>query len=157
MREGFEDDIAKFLETKRLAVVGVSRDPRHFSRVLFREFVSRGSDPVPVNPHAAEIEGRRCYACVADIDPPVEAALVMTGTPASTDHALRQCDQAGVRRVWLYKVVNDGDSHAQTLESCRLHGATVIEGYCPFMFLPGAGFIHRVHRLLMKLTGTYPL
>ena len=157
MREGTQDKIAEFLESRRLAFVGVSRDARHFSRLLFREFIAQGYEPIPVNPQAAEIEGRKCFAHVADITPPVEAALLMTGTPAATEQAMRECDQAAIRRIWLYKAVNGGESHEPTVESCRSRGSTVIEGYCPFMFLPHPGFIHRAHRFLMKVGGSYPL
>lgn len=48
--------IREFLGQKRLAIVGVSRQPRDFSRALFREFCSRGYEVVPVNPAAREIE-----------------------------------------------------------------------------------------------------
>jgi predicted CoA-binding protein len=51
-------DITKFLECKRVAFVGVSRDPHHFSRSLWREFLAKGYDPVPVDPQATEIEGQ---------------------------------------------------------------------------------------------------
>jgi len=47
-------DIQSFLDLKRLAVVGVSRNPTDFTRVLFREFRNRGYDAVPVNPAVRE-------------------------------------------------------------------------------------------------------
>ncbi len=46
-------EIDGFLALKRVAMVGVSRDPRDFSRMLFREMKKRGYDMVPVNPGAA--------------------------------------------------------------------------------------------------------
>ena len=55
------EQIQDFLDHKRVAVVGVSRESRDFSRGLFREFVKRGYDMVPVNPDSKEIEGRQCY------------------------------------------------------------------------------------------------
>jgi len=157
MREASLGDITKFLACKRVAFVGVSRHPQHFSRSLLREFLAKGYDPVPVNPQATEIEGRKCFARLSDITPPVEAALLMTGAPDATDQAVRECDQANIRKIWIYKSVNDGDDHAQTVELGRLRGSTVVEGYCPLMFLPHPGLVHRVHRFLMKVAGSYPL
>ena len=84
MREASLDDITKFLDCKRVAFVGVSRNSQHFSRLLFREFLAKGYDPVPVNPQAANIDGRQCFARIADVNPPVEAALLMTGAPEAT-------------------------------------------------------------------------
>jgi hypothetical protein len=156
MKDGSLEDIKEFLATKRLAIVGVSRDPRHFSRGLFREFLAQGYDAVPVNPQAKEIEGRACVAGVADITPPVEAALLMTPA-ATTDQALRECHQAAVKQIWIYRTRRDGEAHERAVESCRKRGSTVIEGYCPFMFLPSPVFFHRVHRFFMKVAGSYPL
>ena len=47
--------IKEFLAQKRFAMVGVSRSPKDFSRTLFSEFIKRGNDVVPVNPHATDI------------------------------------------------------------------------------------------------------
>ena len=157
MREASLEDITKFLECKRVAFVGVSRQPKHFSQSLLREFVAKGYDSVPVNPQATEIEGRKCFARLGDITPPVEAALLMTSAPEATDQAVRECNEADIRRIWIYKSVHDGNNHEQAMEFCRLRGSAVVEGYCPFMFLPHPGLVHRVHRFLMKVSGNYPL
>ena len=45
--------IDDFLALKRIAVVGVSHEPKDFSRLLFRELKQRGYDLVPVHPRAA--------------------------------------------------------------------------------------------------------
>ena len=47
----------EFLAQRRIALVGVSRNPRDLSRTLFRELRRRGYDVVPVNPDAGV--GRR--------------------------------------------------------------------------------------------------
>ncbi len=149
------DDITQFLETKRIAIVGVSREPKHFSRALFREFVAQGYDVVPVNPQAREIEGRACFARVADIVPRVEAALLMTPA-AVAEQAARECSEASVKRIWVYPAMGDA-AHEHATELCRKNGSSVIDGYCPFMFLPKPGFVHRAHRFFMKVVGSYPL
>ena len=56
--------IQDFLGRKRLALVGVSRDPKDFTRALFGELSRREYDVVPVNPEVIEVDvprdGRRC-------------------------------------------------------------------------------------------------
>jgi len=151
------EDITKFLECKRLAFVGVSRDPKHFSRALLREFVAKGYHPVPVNPQTAEIEGRKCFARISEITPPVEAALLLTGAPDATDDAVRECNEAGVRNIWVYKDFRNNQDHEQAMEFARSHGSAVVEGYCPFMFLPHPALFHRIHRFITKVAGSYPL
>jgi len=156
MREASLKDITHFLGCKRVAFVGVSRDSKHISRSLFREFIAKGYDAVPVNPQATEIEDRKCFARLSDITPPVDAALLMTGLPEATDQAVHECKEADIRDIWIYKSVNN-ESHVQAVESSRSQGSTVVEGYCPFMFLPHPALFHRLHRMIMKVAGSYPL
>ena len=70
------DVIEDFLAQKRIAMVGLSREPRSFSMMLFDELRRRGYDMIPVNPHVSQVKGQRCFARVVDIQPPAEAALL---------------------------------------------------------------------------------
>lgn len=54
-------DVRDFLAQQRIALVGLSRDPKDFSHILFREMCNRGYDMVPVNPAASQLENRRCF------------------------------------------------------------------------------------------------
>ncbi len=146
--------IRECLECKRVAVIGVSRTPTHFSRTLFRELLRRGYDVVPVNPGAEEIEGRPCWASVTEVTPAVDWALVMTG-PKTAAAAVRECAGAGIRRVWLYRAAGRGAATDEALRACGEAGLATATG-CPFMFLPGTGFPHRFHALVLKIVGKYP-
>ena len=103
-------DIRAFLAQKRFAFVGVSRQPKDFSRTLFREFQARDYEPVPVNPEAAEIEGAHCFAHLKDIQPPVDSVLLMT-SPTVTNLLVRECVEAGIKRVWFYRGGGQGFAH----------------------------------------------
>ena len=145
MKQWAED----FLAQKRLAVVGVSRHPKDFSRGLFRELWRRGYDVVPVNPQADEVDGRRCFAQVQDIAPPVEGALLMT-TPQVTEAVVRDCAAAGIGRVWMHQGAGVGAVSAAAVEFCQERGIRVVAGYCPYMFLPKAAWFHRLHGWLRR-------
>lgn len=147
--------IKDFIGQKRLAIVGVSRNPKDFSRALFREFVKQGYDAIPVNDKAEEIEGRKCFTRVRDINPPVEEVLLMT-PPEKSASVLRDATDSGIRRVWLYRAAGQGAVHPDAVALCREKGIDLIEGYCPLMFLPNAQFFHRVHGFFLKLVGAYP-
>ncbi len=151
MPESLRSDIQAFLGLKRIAVVGVSRKPQEYNRHVFEELRTRGYDVVPVNPNAAEIGGLPCFASVAAVDPPVEAALVMTGKGA-TDGVVAECEKAGIRRVWI----GLGSATTSAVDFCHEHGMSVIPNHCPYMFLPKPGFIHSFHGGLLKLFGKYP-
>ena len=148
-------DVQHFLALHRLAVVGVSRNPKDFTRALFRELLARGYDAVPVHPGIAEIEGIRCFARLSDVTPPVEGALLVT-SPHITDEVVHECADAGIRQVWMYRAGGRGAVSEAASSFCKATGIRVVEGECPFMFLPETGLIHRVHGFCRKLTGSYP-
>lgn len=146
--------IQDFLAQKRIAVIGASRNPRDFSASLFREFVKRGYDVVPVNPKAAEVLGRPSFPRVQDIQPRVDAALLMT-SPEVTEGVVTDCAAAGIRRIWMYRAGGSGAVSPKAVEFCRQNGISVVPGECPFMFFPGNGF-HGIHGFIRKITGSYP-
>lgn len=142
--------IERFLACRRLALVGVSRDPKDFSRGLLRELLARGYDVAPVNPFAAEIEGRPCRRSVKDVEPAAEAALLMTA-PSQSEAATRDCLDAGVRLLWFHRGGGGGAASPSALALCRERGATAVPGACPYMFLKDAGWVHRVHGFLHRV------
>ncbi|HKF01366.1 MAG TPA: CoA-binding protein [Candidatus Sulfotelmatobacter sp.] len=146
--------IEDFLAQKRIAMVGASRDPGDFSILLFKELCRRGYNVVPVNPQASEILGQRCFKRVQDIQPPVDAALLMT-SPLTTDAVVADCAEAGIRRIWMYRAAGDGAVSANAVQLCQEKGIQLIPGECPFMFLPGNGF-HALHGFIRKITGSFP-
>jgi hypothetical protein len=149
------EQVKDFLGQKRLAFVRVSSQPAEFSRKLFREFRARGYDAIPVHPKATEIDGQKCFARVQDIDPPPDGALLLTA-PGITDQVVRDCAEAGIGRVWMYRAGGAGAVSADAVAFCAAHGISVVPGECPFMFLPGTPWFHRLHGFVKKISGSYP-
>jgi uncharacterized protein len=148
-------EIQDFLALHRIALVGLSRNPKDFSRMLFRDMCERGYDMVPVNPCAAELEGRRCFTRVQEITPPVEGVIVMTSRRNSA-RVVEDCAEAGIRRIWLHRGGGEGSASAEAVALGQEHGIQLVEGHCPFMFLPKTPFFHRIHGLVLHLTRRYP-
>ncbi|HEY6002063.1 MAG TPA: CoA-binding protein [Anaeromyxobacter sp.] len=138
------EDAREFLRAKRIAVVGVSRHEKDFSRMVLRELARRGYDVVPVHPGMKEAEGRPCFERIQDVSPPPDAALLMTA-PAVTEQIVGDCAEAGVRRVWMHRGAGAGAASEEAIAFCEAHGIRVVRDLCPFMALPGAGLPHRVH------------
>jgi len=147
--------IRNFLSHRRLAMFGVSRDPNDFSVHLFHELCKRGYDVVPVNPHAAAIHGTKCFTRAQDVWPPVDAALLMTA-PTITDAVVRDCAEAEINWIWMYRANGSGAVSEKAIHYCQQMGMQVIAGQCPLMFLPETGTVHRLHALIRKITGRYP-
>ena len=148
-------DVENFLALHRIAMVGVSRNPKDFSRLLFREMCDRGYDMVPINLGADEIDERECFHSLQAVKEPVEGVLVMTPFHA-TLQVVQDCAAAGVRKVWIYRAGGKGAVSPEAIAFCMGNGIRVVDGHCPFMFFPETKFVHRVHGLLQKITRRYP-
>ncbi len=149
--------IESFLQGKRIALVGASRNPKDFSRMVLRELVAHGYDMVPVNPsgETAEMEGRTVYRRLSDVPGPLDGALLMT--PASVTASItKEILASGVSRVWLHHGVGPGAVDAKAVELLRGRGVDVVVGECPMMFLGEQKGVHRVHAWIRRILGTYP-
>lgn len=136
-------DIDAFVQLKRIAVIGVSRQANHFSRMILKELQARGYDLVIVHPVATEMAGLPCSPSIRAVDPPVEGAMILT----SADEAHRigaECVHAGVTRLWLYRGVQ------------APRGSQAVLDECPLMWLKNPGFIHSLHKGLRVICHTLP-
>ncbi len=149
--------IDAFWGLKRLAVVGVSRNPKHFSTAIWRELRDRRYDVVPVNPSATEIDGRQAYARVQDIQPPVDGVVILTPS-AATEQVVKDCIEAGVQHAWMHRGAGGGPGAVSpaAVALAKSAGMDVVDGQCPFMFLPGTPVFHRMHAFIKKINGSYP-
>jgi predicted CoA-binding protein len=144
-----------FLASKRIAVLGVSREPKDFSRLVYRELLKRGLDAVPVNPALEEAEGRRAVPHVRDLAPAADAALLLI--PASrAEEVVRECVAAGVRSIWFHRGGGAGAASEAALALCRSSDVEVVQGLCPFMAWPDAALPHRLHGMLRCAFGQRP-
>jgi len=146
-----KNDIEDFLAQRRIAFVGVSRDPKQFANRICHALKQKGYQLYPVNPHAEQMDGERCYSGVANLPEPVDGALIMVPPRAATE-VVRQCADAGIRRVWLGR----GVESPEAVSYCREHGIVVVDGACPMMFAEPVGFAHACHRFLVGLTEGLP-
>jgi predicted CoA-binding protein len=147
--------IRDFLAQKRIAVVGVSHDPKDFSRGLLRSLRKHGYDAIAVNPDLSSADDAPCFAALTDISPQVDGVLVMT-SPAVTDEIVQQCAKLRIPRVWMYRAGGKGSVSPQAIEYCEEHGIAVVPGECPYMFLEGESWFHRMHGFIKKISGAYP-
>ena len=154
-----EAKVHDFLAQKRIAVAGVSRDDsRHpAANLIYRRLKTTGHDVVPVNPHLQAFEGERCYPDLTSIPGGVDGVVIIT-RPETTEQIVRECDAAGVHRVWMHQSMGKTASSVSpaAVEYCRQHDISVIAGACPMMYGEGVDFGHTCLRWILKLTGGLP-
>ena len=145
-----------FLANQRIAVTGVSRDPKdHGSNVVYRRLRERGYDVFPVNPNADEVEGDRCYHDLRSIPGGVGAVVIAT-RPEHAEQTMRECAELGISHVWMHRGPGAGSVSASATDYGRTQGITVIDGGCPCMFEPTSDLGHKVMRLVFTLVGNVP-
>ena len=151
------DAASAFLAGHRIAVTGVSRSPKeHGGNVIYRRLRERGYEVFAVNPNAEEVEGDRCYPDLHAIPGGVDAVVIATG-PDHTAATVRECDQLGIRHVWMHRSFGGGSVCPEAVVYGREHGMTVIDGGCPLMFEPTADVGHKVMRSVLRLTRKLPV
>lgn len=148
-----EEAARRFLHLRRIALVGVSEDPKQFGHAVFRSLLDHGIDVVPIHPTAQEIDGhrvRRSLAEVADEEPSVDGVIVMVPAAAAVGVVHESAD-AGIRHVWLFRGAGSpGALSDETLAACRSHHLDVVAGACPLMFLDPVGAVHAIHRTVRR-------
>ena len=151
-----KDAATEFLAKKRIAVTGVSRHPKgHGSNAVYQRLRARGYEVFAVNPNADEVEGDACYHDLKSIPGGVEAVVIGT-RPETAESTMRECDELGIRNVWMHRGPGPGSVSAGAATYGREHGIQVIDGGCPLMFDPTADFGHKCMKAILSLTGSVP-
>jgi uncharacterized protein len=147
---------SEFLSHKRVAVTGVSREPKgHGSNVVYQRLRERGYEVFAVNPNASEVEGDPCYHDLRSIPGGVEAVLIAT-RPEIAEETMRECVDLSIRHVWMHRGPGSGSVSEAAACYGRQQGIAVIDGGCPCMFDPTADLGHKAMRAVFTLTGNVP-
>ncbi|HUO98171.1 MAG TPA: CoA-binding protein [Rhizomicrobium sp.] len=147
--------VAAFLEGKRFAVAGVSRDPKQTANAVFRKLRDSGFEVVPVNPSAAELEGVPCYPDLKSIPGEIDGVMVVTSRSVAAD-IVRQCADKGVKRVWFHRSFGDGSVSREAVKECKARGIEAIVGGCPLMYCEPVDGGHACIRWVLRLLGKVP-
>jgi len=145
----------EFLAQPRIAVAGVSRDPKQPANLIYRRLRDTHHEVFAVNPNAEEVEGDRAYANVTEIAGGVDGVVVVT-TPEAADGVMVDCVDAEVPRVWLHRGIGPGSISENAIAYGREHGVSVIAGGCPNMFGATSDPGHRCMLAMLRLTGKVP-
>jgi uncharacterized protein len=145
-----------FLACRRIAVTGVSREPKeHGGNIVYKRLKERGYVVFPVNPNTDTVEGDPAYPDLSSIPGGVEAVVIAT----RPEHALgtvREAANLGMTKVWMHRSFGAGSVSPEATAVGREAGMTVIDGGCPLMFGPTSDGGHKVMCSLLKLTGKVP-
>lgn len=145
-----------FLSCRRIAVTGVSREPKeHGGNIVYTRLKERGYEVFAVNPNTDTVEGDRAYPDLSSIPGGAEAVVIAT-RPERAEATVREAANLGMTKVWMHGSVGGSSVSPAATSLGRQLGMVVIDGGCPLMFGPTSDPGHKVMCAVLKLTGTVP-
>lgn len=147
--------VSAFLDGRRFAVAGVSRQPGQPANAIFKKLRDSGFEVFPVNPKAEAVEGVRCFPDVAAVPGPIDGVVVATH-PRVALEVVRACAGKGVRRIWFHRSFGAGSVSEEAVRECEARGIACIVGGCPMMYCDPVDPAHRCFRWLLGLSGRVP-
>jgi acetyl coenzyme A synthetase (ADP forming)-like protein len=119
-----------FFKPKTVAVIGVSRQPRKFGHVIFKNFKDSEfkGKVFPVNPKAEAILGTKAYASVNEI--PDEVDLAVIAVPAAVvPSVIDECLSKGVKAAVIisggFKEIGDEGAKLEQEIQTKIKGKTL--------------------------------
>jgi predicted CoA-binding protein len=141
-------EISDFIQCKRIAVVGVSRDPNKFGSRMFIELKARGYHVFAVNPAMNIFNEDPCYPDLAALKEKVEGVVVNV-PPERAIGVLKEAAQNGIKNIWLQQ----GAESPEVLETARELSLNPVVKKCILMYAPPITSFHKFHRFFAKLFG----
>lgn len=141
--------IDQFLTNKKIAIAGVSRNPKKFGNLLYWTLIHKGYEVYPINPHADSIEGNTCYHSITDLPEDVKFLLVATNKE-DTELVIKEAIAKGLRNIWI----QNGCESETAVKLAQDNGINLVSNCCILMYAEPKGF-HKFHMVLSKWIGRY--
>jgi uncharacterized protein len=142
--------IENFITAEPIAMVGVSRNPKKFGQMAFKELKDKGLNLVPINPFAEEILGVKAYPDVNALPSEVKGVIIMTKKD-QTAAVVREAKAKGIKNIWIQQMADSKDA-LKELEGSDIN---YITGECILMhYKPHS--IHKFHKALKNFFGRFP-
>ncbi len=120
-----DEEIREIFKLKRIAVIGMSRNPEKPAHYVPMYLKERGYDIIPVNPVAEEISGMKVYKSISEV--PGEIDIVDVFRPSEeTPDIVREAVKKKPKVIWL----QEGIYHPDAVEIARNAGITIVWNRC---------------------------
>lgn len=118
-----------------VCIVGASHEPSKIGHAILRNFLQAGfrGQIYPVNPHAQEIFGMRCYPSVQDVPSNFECAIIAIPAEAAVS-SLEQCAKKGAKAAVVisggFSEVGNKKLEEKLAQIAKKHGIALIGPNC---------------------------
>jgi uncharacterized protein len=137
----------EFIETKTLAIAGVSRDKKKFGNYVFRNLKEKGYEILPLNKNTSNINGTFCYTDVSALPDSITHLIVMT-PKNQTMEVVEAAVKKGIKNIW----VQQSSETKEVMDFANGKEQNFIFKKCIMMYAQPTG-MHKFHRFLNDLFG----
>jgi predicted CoA-binding protein len=142
--------INEFIDAQPIAMVGVSRNPKKFGYIAFKELKNKGMNLVPVNPEADQIMGEKAYRNVAALPSEIKGLIILTNK-STTASVVKEARERGIKQIWIQQMSDSNEA----LDQLRGSDINFITGECILMHYKPSG-MHKFHGAIKKFFGRFP-
>ena len=129
------EELDEFLHrARRIAVIGLSRDPEKAARRVPSYLAAKGYEIIPVNPHAERILGRDSYPDVTIVPGKLDAVIVFRPSEVAGDFVKDIMARPDRPAIWLQEGIRADEEIAEA----RAQGTLAVQDLCAY----------KVHRAL---------
>lgn len=140
----------EILTDKNIAVIGVSKNPRKFGRIIFAELEKKDFKVFGINKNFIDGEKPNLYSDLAKITEKINSVIFVT-KPDVTLIELKKCFSKGIKKYWFQQ----GSESKEVIDFCKKNNLTYVAGKCVFMYLEPVKGIHKLHLFINKLFKKY--
>ncbi len=119
------------LKTKKIALVGVSSDPKKYGHKIFKDLIRVNADVLGVNPKGGELFGKKIYPALKDM-PFIPDLVIAVVQPAVTSQIVDECKELGIKDIWMQL----GSESDEAIKKAKDYGMHVVANSC-FMITHG--------------------
>lgn len=117
-----------FESARRIAVIGLSRDPEKAARRVPSYLAAKGFDVLPINPHAERILGRPAYDSLSEVEDPVDMVVVFRPSAEAGRHVADAAARPERPAIWL----QEGIMAPPEVAAAREAGLFVVQDLCSY-------------------------
>ncbi len=151
-----KEKVGNFLAQQRIAVAGVSRNPKgEAANLIYQKLKGAGYRVFAINPKADQVEGDQCYPDLKSV-PEIIDGVVLVTKPEIAEALVGECKELGISRVWMHRSLGPGSVSDKAVEFCEQNGISVIAGACPMMYCQPVDFGHKCMRWFLGISGKLP-
>ncbi|MFC2137589.1 CoA-binding protein [Bacteroidota bacterium] len=143
--------INDFLTPKKMAIAGVSRNPKKFGYQVYQELLKKDFQILPINPKADKIGDAQCYKDVTSLPDGTENLYIVTPKSNTTD-IVKQAIDKKIKRIWVQQM----SDNPEAIQLAQNSDIELIYKKCILMFAEPVNGPHKFHRFFAKIFGRLP-